>query len=120
MRRPQFSLKTLLWLMAVVAAFYAGRRSRVDPLHEQREALRIQAAAVDARQKAAIAEERAIRDDAKALAEGWQAIRWFLSQTNEQRKDLKEQRQDLVELDREVAKRESSGRVATTANPSPH
>jgi hypothetical protein len=24
MRRPQFSLKTLLWLMAVVAAFCAG------------------------------------------------------------------------------------------------
>jgi hypothetical protein len=24
MRRPQFSLKTLLWLMAVVAAFFAG------------------------------------------------------------------------------------------------
>jgi hypothetical protein len=24
MRRPQFSLKTLLWLMAVVAAFVAG------------------------------------------------------------------------------------------------
>ena len=23
-RRPQFSLKTLLWLMAVVAAFFAG------------------------------------------------------------------------------------------------
>jgi hypothetical protein len=26
MPRPQFSLKTLLWLMAVVAAFYAGSR----------------------------------------------------------------------------------------------
>jgi hypothetical protein len=24
MRRPQFSLKTLLWLMVVVAAFFAG------------------------------------------------------------------------------------------------
>jgi hypothetical protein len=24
MRRPQFSLKSLLWLMAVVAAFFAG------------------------------------------------------------------------------------------------
>jgi hypothetical protein len=26
MRRPQFTLKTLLWLMAVVAAFFAGGR----------------------------------------------------------------------------------------------
>jgi hypothetical protein len=25
MRRPRFSLKTMLWLIAVVAAFFAGR-----------------------------------------------------------------------------------------------
>jgi hypothetical protein len=33
MPRPQFSLKTLLWLMALVAAFFAGaewRRQRME------------------------------------------------------------------------------------------
>jgi hypothetical protein len=29
MPRPQFSLKTLLWLMAVVGAFFGGRASQV-------------------------------------------------------------------------------------------
>lgn len=36
MRRPQFSLKTMLWLMALVAAFFAGsqygRRRQIDEI----------------------------------------------------------------------------------------
>lgn len=41
MKRPQFSLKTLLWLMAVVVAFFAGVAShRAYVEHRRAEALR--------------------------------------------------------------------------------
>ena len=48
MRRPQFCLKTLLWLMVVVAAFFGGRsigikeerQSRIDALVTEQESLR--------------------------------------------------------------------------------
>ena len=35
MRRPQFSLKALLWLMAVVAAFFAGMQVEFEMLKRQ-------------------------------------------------------------------------------------
>jgi hypothetical protein len=39
MPRPQFTLKTLLWLMAVVAAFFAGAAWSERPWAKEREVL---------------------------------------------------------------------------------
>ena len=42
MRRPQFSLKTLLWLMAVVAAFFAGIRFERHLAERRADSIRLQ------------------------------------------------------------------------------
>jgi hypothetical protein len=46
MRRPQFSLKTLLWLMALVAALFGGMQVDRAIMDQERESIRIHEEAV--------------------------------------------------------------------------
>jgi hypothetical protein len=56
MRRPQFSLKTLLWIMLVVAGFFAGLGIGRQRANDAERLLRL-----EAEQSRLMAEEHAMR-----------------------------------------------------------
>jgi hypothetical protein len=66
MRRPQFSLKTMLWLMLVVAAFLGGLGIGQQRASHTERLLRAEAERSRAMAEAALAAERRARELAAA------------------------------------------------------
>lgn len=102
MRRPQFSLKTLLWLMAVVAAFFAGRRSEVN------EALRSVRAKLSERGAKVTAREEAVYLDEAKLMKSWHQFKLGTD-------SLRNARKQLIEMDREQAEKERDDAIVRQA-----
>lgn len=72
MNRPQFSLKTLLWLMVVVAAFFVGRASQIG--RNQRRVLQLEDKLYHA-EKSAKRESEALQQNALTLSKELEKLR---------------------------------------------
>lgn len=95
MPRPQFNLKTLLWLTLVVAAFFAGATWQ-----RQRD--------IRATEAALEASETAIYLDEAKLMKGWHQLKLGMQ-------SLAESRESLIEMGRKQAEKErDDARIRST------